>query len=92
MNPGMKTNWFTRELAAELTRFYNNYVNGKRPILLLNVPSQHGRSLNVIDLIAWLIGHRPNTKVIYTSFSDRLSVRANLRPKPSHFSQTICGS
>ena len=47
------------------------------------MPSQHGKSLNVIDLIACLIGHRPNTKVIYTSFSDRLSVRANLRPKPS---------
>jgi hypothetical protein len=78
MNPGMKVNWFTCALAGELKRFYNDYINGKRPILLLNVPSQHGKSLNVIDLIACLIGHRPNTKVIYTSFSDRLSVRREL--------------
>jgi len=52
---------------------------GKRPILLLQTPPQHGKSLSVIDFIAWAIGHDPELRVIYTSFSDRLGIRANLR-------------
>jgi hypothetical protein len=47
--------------------------------MLLMTPPQHGKSLSVIDFIAWAVGHDPELRVIYTSFSDRLSIRANLR-------------
>ena len=47
--------------------------------MLLETPPQHGKSLSVIDFIAWCVGHDPELRVIYTSFSDRLSIRANLR-------------
>ena len=47
--------------------------------MLLLTPPQHGKSLSVIDFIAWCIGHDPELRVIYSSFSDRLGIRANLR-------------
>ena len=79
VNQGMLCNWFTYEIAKELQRLSDDYEAGKRPILVLCCPPQHGKSLNVIDLIAWMVGRDPNRKVIYTSFSDRLCLRANLR-------------
>ena len=33
----------------------------------------------MIDFIAWACGHAPELRVIYSSFSDRLGIRANLR-------------
>jgi len=71
--------WFPKKLARELRRFYDDFAAGKRPILVMTTPPQHGKSLAVIDFISWVIGHNPDLRVIYTSFSDRLSIRANLR-------------
>lgn len=83
MNPRMKTSWFTMDLALHLQQFYFDHVAGKRPILVICTPPQHGKSLNVIDLIAWMVGRDPSLKVIYTSFSDRLCLRANKRMQRS---------
>jgi predicted phage terminase large subunit-like protein len=41
-------------------------------------PPQHGKSVAVVDFIAWLSGKNPELKTIYSSFSERLGVRANL--------------
>ena len=71
--------WFPRALARKLRAFWNDFKAGKRPILLLACPPQHGKSLSVIDFIAWAVGHDPELRVIYSSFSDRLGIRANLR-------------
>jgi hypothetical protein len=81
MNPRfiLRNKWFPLSLARKLRRFWEDYKAGKRPVLLLETPPQHGKSLTVIDFIAWCIGHDPQLRVIYTSFSDRLSIRANLR-------------
>jgi hypothetical protein len=37
---------------------------GKRPIMLLQTPPQHGKSLTVIDFISWAVGHDPELRVI----------------------------
>ena len=81
MNPRLllRNMWFPKKIARRLRKFYDDYKAGKRPILLLMTPPQHGKSLTVIDFIAWAIGHDPDLRVIYSSFSDRLGVRANLR-------------
>jgi hypothetical protein len=81
MNPRLllRNMWFPKKIARQLRKFYDDYKAGKRPILLLMTPPQHGKSLTVIDFIAWAIGHDPELRVIYSSFSDRLGVRANLR-------------
>lgn len=79
INPNMKWGWFTYELARVLQQFYVDLLAGKRPILLINTPPQHGKSINVIDFVAWLVGRHPELKIIFTSFSDRLCRRANMR-------------
>jgi predicted phage terminase large subunit-like protein len=75
----LRGKWFPRSLAGKLRKFWDDYRAGKRPILLIGAPPQHGKSLTVIDFIAWAAGQDPQLRVIYTSFSDRLSIRANLR-------------
>lgn len=75
----LRGQWFPRSLARKLRKFWDDYKAGKRPVLLLETPPQHGKSLSIVDFIAWAVGHDPHLRVIYTSFSDRLSIRANLR-------------
>ena len=81
MNPRfmLKGYWFPRELAFKLRQFYADWQAGKRPVLLIATPPQHGKSLTVLDFAAWVAGRDPDTRIIYSSFSDRLSIRANLR-------------
>lgn len=79
INPKMKKGWWQREIAVELQQFYEDFIAGKKPQLVIQAPPQHGKSIQVVDFVAWLCGINPNWKIIYTSFSDRLGVRANLR-------------
>jgi hypothetical protein len=81
MNPRfvLHEKWFPRSLARKLRKFWDDFRAGKRPILLVGTPPQHGKSLSVLDFIAWAVGQDPSLRVIYTSFSDRLAIRANLR-------------
>ena len=81
MNPRLtlREKWFPRSLAIKLRQFHDDFKAGKRPVLLLMTPPQHGKSLSVIDFIAWAVGHDPELRVIYSSFCDRLGIRANLR-------------
>jgi predicted phage terminase large subunit-like protein len=79
MNPTMKKGWWQREVAGILMRFYQELIDGLRPKYVLEAPPQHGKSFQVIDLLAWIFGKHPELRGFYTSFSDRLGVRANLR-------------
>ena len=66
------------EVTNELQVFYDDLVAGKKPMLIIEAPPQHGKSDLVKDFIAWLAGKDPSKKTIYASFSERLGVRANL--------------
>lgn len=79
INPSLKISWFQKEIAYALMQFYQDYKAGKRPKLIIEAPPQHGKSVQVIEFISWLAGHDPKAKTIYTSFSERLGIRANLR-------------
>jgi len=70
--------WFMTELAGHLQQFYKDFKNGKRPILLIQTPPQHGKSLTVTDFIAWMSGRIPTLRSIYASYSDTLGKRCNL--------------
>lgn len=78
MRPKLKKGWFHRELARELDAFGRRLLAGEAPILLIQAPPQHGKSWAVVDFIAWLAGLDPDRQVIYSSFSERLGIRANL--------------
>ena len=75
----LKRGWFQRDVSLALHGFYDDLIAGLRPKLVIEAPPQHGKSLLVTDFIAWLAGKHPDFRTIYTSFSDRLGVRANLR-------------
>lgn len=78
INRDMIIGWWQREVARQLQRFYNAWMEGKRPKLVLQSPPQHGKSKQIIDFISWVCGKRPDLQTIYASYSDRLSTRANL--------------
>ena len=79
INPKDKWGWWQIEIAAELQQFYEDMQAGLRPKLVIQAPPQHGKSVQVVDFIAWLAGKNPDCRTIYTSFSERLGVRANLK-------------
>ena len=79
INPRMIVDWWQREVALELHRFWLEYKAGLRPKLLLQSPPQHGKSSMVVDFLSWTAGHDPSLKMIFGSYSDRLGVRANIR-------------
>lgn len=78
INPKMKIGWWQKEIAAELQLFYEQLVAGQRPKLVVEAPPQHGKSKMIVEFITWVAGKNPDLKTIYTSFSERLGVRANL--------------
>ncbi len=75
----MKQGWWQREIAAELQQFAVDLFAGKRPVLIIQAPPQHGKSVQVIEFLAWVFGQHPELQTIFASFSERLGVRANLR-------------
>lgn len=77
INPGLKIGWWQREVARELMRFYRELIAGERPMLVIQAPPQHGKSVQVVDFISWLAGQNPDIRTIYASFSEDLGKRAN---------------
>ena len=78
IHPKNAVGWFQKDAAEHLQQFYEDLKDGKRPKLVIEAPPQHGKSMLVVDFIAWLSGKRPDNRTIYTSFSERLGIRANL--------------
>jgi hypothetical protein len=70
--------WFVKELCEVLQQFLQDLVDGKRPIVSINTPPQHGKSAAAIDFVTWAAGKHPHLKQIFASFSKSLGVRANL--------------
>lgn len=79
INPKLKIGWWQKEMAAELQLFYEQLAEGQRPKLVIEAPPQHGKSKMIVEFITWVAGKDPDLKTIYTSFSERLGVRANLQ-------------
>jgi predicted phage terminase large subunit-like protein len=70
--------WFQRDVAENLQVFYDDFTAGRKPKLVIEAPPQHGKSSMAVDFIAWISAKQGSTRTIYTSFSERLGVRANL--------------
>lgn len=70
-------NWFVVDLCKNLQQFYVDLVNGRRPVLLIQSPPQHGKSWGVADFISWIMGKINDLRVIFASYSEKLSTRAN---------------
>jgi predicted phage terminase large subunit-like protein len=77
VRPNMLWGWWTEEVARELQQFRADLIAGKRPILAIQAPPQHGKSEAASDFVAWFAGNHPDLKIIYASYSDELGTRAN---------------
>jgi hypothetical protein len=78
LRPGMLTSWWTDEIARAMEKFHYDLTAGKRPMLAIGSPPQHGKSWAATDLIAWVAGKNPDLKSIYASYSDELGTRTNV--------------
>lgn len=76
-NDKFEYNWFIADLCKQLQQFYIDLINGRRPILLIQSPPQHGKSWSITDFIAWISGKHPELRSIYASYSEMLGVRCN---------------
>ena len=72
INKKLKVGWWQLEVAAELQQFLDDMIAGKKPILIMEAPPQHGKSVQVIDFMAWFIGKHPNLKQIFASLMKEL--------------------
>ena len=77
MHPNLKKSWWQKDAAHKLQQFYEDLIAGRRPKLLFQAPPQHGKSMMIVDFIAWISGKSPDIKTIYAAFSGRLGTRAN---------------
>lgn len=71
------SNWFIKELSLAFQQFYVAFRQGKRPILVISCPPQHGKSWAVEDAVQWFAGLDPRLRIVFASFSDHLGTRCN---------------
>ena len=69
--------WFIESMASAFQKFYMDLKAGKRPILIITCPPQHGKSWAVEDFASWTAGLNPDTRMVYASFSEYLGIRCN---------------
>lgn len=65
-------------VSIALQKFYEDYVAGLRPKIVLMAPPQHGKSVLLRAFIAWFAGKQPDKNIIFGSYSDDLGVKLNL--------------
>jgi predicted phage terminase large subunit-like protein len=77
MRPDLIWGWWLEELAERLQQFYEDLVAGKRPMMAVQAPPQHGKSWTATDFVAWVAGRNPNLRTIFASYSEELGARTN---------------
>jgi predicted phage terminase large subunit-like protein len=89
-SPQYKTSTFSQTVCAALDKFVEDVQAGKRPILILQAPPQHGKSDMVSrNLPAYMLGRFPEWRIAATSYSSELAntmaqdVRRNIA-SPEH--------
>lgn len=89
-SPNYKQSTFSHTVCQALDQFIVDVKMGKRPILILQAPPQHGKSEMVSrKLPAYLMGSEPSWRIAAASYSDELAnamaqdVRRNLA-SPEH--------
>jgi len=78
LNPNqLMYNWFVEDICKKLQTFYTQYQQGLKPVLILQAPPQHGKSISVMDAISWFLGLDNRLRIIYASYSETLGIRCN---------------
>jgi predicted phage terminase large subunit-like protein len=78
MRPALLQGWWQQVVADNLTLFWRQFCDGKRPKLVLGAPPQHGKSDTMKDFAAWVAGQDPSLRILFASYADELGISANL--------------
>jgi predicted phage terminase large subunit-like protein len=74
VNPNYITSYFSATVCAALDQFIEDVRAGKRPILILQAPPQHGKSdIASRNLPSFIIGRFPDWNVGAASYNDKLA-------------------
>lgn len=74
LNPKYKKSYFSDLVCAALDQFIEDVQAGRRPILILQAPPQHGKSDIVSrNLPPFLMGRFPDWRIAGASYSDELA-------------------
>lgn len=78
MNPEYVTSYFSREVCDALDEFVDDMQAGKRPVIILGAPPQHGKS-DIVSryLPAYVFGRHPDLRIAGLSYGKDLATDMN---------------
>lgn len=78
INPEYIVSDFSRQVCAALEQFVIDCQEGKRPVLILGAPPQHGKS-DIVSryLPSWVFGHYPDLRLAGLSYAKDLASDMN---------------
>lgn len=69
---------FSRQVCEALEEFYQDVIDGKRPILIIGAPPQHGKSEIVSRMLSpWIFGQNPDLSIGGLSYGKDLASDMN---------------
>lgn len=64
---------YDREYLIDLCNDLQEFMDNEDEVLILNLPPRHGKSRTVGNLVEWLLGRDPKTKIMTGSYNEMLS-------------------
>ena len=64
---------YDRAFLVDLCNDLQEFMESKDEVLILNLPPRHGKSRTVGNLVEWLLGRNPKTKIMTGSYNEMLS-------------------
>ena len=64
---------YSRTFLVELCNDLQEFIEGEDEVLILNLPPRHGKSRTVGNLVEWMLGRNPQTKIMTGSYNEMLS-------------------
>jgi hypothetical protein len=82
INPNYEAQWFHEKIADVLEDAYKALETGQKKRIILSVPPRHGKSqLASIYFPAWVLGKRPKTKFIVSTYGAELAEKNGLETR-----------
>ena len=64
---------YDRAFLVDLCNDLQEFMENEDEVLILNLPPRHGKSRTVGNLVEWLLGRNPKTKIMTGSYNEMLS-------------------
>ncbi len=64
---------YDRDFLVDLCNDLQEFMESEDEVLILNLPPRHGKSRTVGNLVEWLLGRNPKTKIMTGSYNEMLS-------------------